>query len=238
MKNMKKMFLSGVLLTVLVLTACSKYEGEFPAGEKSDELPEIMRQSMASEEAIAENHPYDSIIAAYTKAFKEEWDAGKMMDEGLNYLFAVCIQDDPRATVGYWQNDINGDGIEELLICANSESVFYSSLIFDLYTIKNGVPTLVFQSSERNTYYWCGDNTIDNSFSSGATQSGRHICSFDGERLKLMEGVEYDAASEEQGPWYRVGGNEAETIPEDDANALLQKYNDWHIGINMTLFLS
>ena len=53
--------------------------------------------------------------------------------------------------------DLDGDGTEELAIGSMVEDEFFGKMIFSLYTLDgDGVPQLLFDSTERNRYYYAG----------------------------------------------------------------------------------
>ena len=76
--------------------------------------------------------------------------------------------------VGYAVIDLDGDGIEELVIGTTERFTdeFYGKLILALYT-RDGEDTkhTVFQSIARDRYYYAGENKFANLGSSGADDS-------------------------------------------------------------------
>ena len=82
------------------------------------------------------------------------------------------IADVPSGTVGYAVEDLDGNGIFELAIGTISGDDFYGKLIFVLYTLdEGGKPVLIFSSSDRDRYYYAGDNKFANVGSSSAFDS-------------------------------------------------------------------
>ena len=65
---------------------------------------------------------------------------------------------------GYTRRDLDGDGVEELILGYNSASgdEYFSNLILDLYTIRDGQLIHVFDGGERNRYYLTTDGMIEN----------------------------------------------------------------------------
>ena len=179
---------------------------------------------------------YEAVIAAYSRAAAEEWDTGKAVENGLSELFADCVGNDPRATVGYWKTDLNGDGSEELLIGANSESVMNSCVLFDVFTTEAGHTLRVCQSSARNRWYWCGEGKIDNIYSNSAFQSGQHICIFENGRLVPQEGIEYDSTPEEQSPWMKLENGSRSSISDAEAESIRMEYDLLHEKMPLTSF--
>lgn len=106
---------------------------------------------------------YAIVIGEYYSAAEEQWDSAALMDAGLNYMVAECYLDNPLENIGYVIVDLNNDGTEELLIGSRIEDDFFGKMIFDLYTLDDrGVHRLVFDSSERNRYYYAGENRFAN----------------------------------------------------------------------------
>lgn len=88
-----------------------------------------------------------------------------MLEEyGLNPLCAYYDY----SQVGYAIEDVDGNGIPELLIGEIGEWGGGSGAFFDLYTLTDGQPVRVFASSERERYYLCQDGAIAAEGSSGA----------------------------------------------------------------------
>lgn len=106
---------------------------------------------------------YAIVIGEYYSAAEEQWDSAELMDAELNYMVAECYLDNPLENIGYAIVDLNNDGTEELLIGSRIEDDFFGKMIFDLYTLDDrGVHRLVFDSSERNRYYYAGENRFAN----------------------------------------------------------------------------
>ena len=115
---------------------------------------------------------YATIIGEYYTAFSEGWDAAQVMEAGLNYMVADSHHGNPLAEIGYTVTDLDGDGTDELAIGSMAEDEFFGKIIFSLYTLdENGVPMLVFDSTERNRYYYAGGICFANLGSSGWNES-------------------------------------------------------------------
>lgn len=115
---------------------------------------------------------YATMIGEYYAALSEGYDAAWMMELGLNYMTADRFFAEPLEDIGYVVTDLDEDGTEELVIGSLKDDDFYGKLIFSLYTLdEKGVPQLLFDSTERNRYYYAGSFCFANLGSSGWNSS-------------------------------------------------------------------
>ncbi|MBR0163968.1 MAG: hypothetical protein IJQ12_04760 [Lachnospiraceae bacterium] len=114
---------------------------------------------------------YAPVIEEYRNAIWE-YDNDKTyqylsmgMVEVLNYYDKEEIQNG----AGYMIEDLSGDGIPELLIGGTLETNIWPGSALQLFTVKDGELTEVFQSRSRSSYSWMGGNRFYYSGSSGAS---------------------------------------------------------------------
>lgn len=185
---MKRIFVVPVIAISLMLSACQAdvqdKENMTLTSSNADGYGETIpniHDTPTTQEA------YAVVVGEYYTAMEEEWDASALMDAGLNYMIAECYQNNPLENIGYAIIDFDGDGIEELLIGAMVEDEFYSNMIFELYTLDDkGVHRLVFDSSERNRYYYAGENRFANLGSGAFNESFETTVKFeDGEIIDM-----------------------------------------------------
>ncbi|SCY51802.1 hypothetical protein SAMN02910451_02913 [Butyrivibrio hungatei] len=136
--------------------------------EEKQEITEI-DYSLYEEfvESLKTNMKEESLESLYD--IVDKWDLG--LSEGLSYY----AKGDPNAkSMWYLQKDIDGDGVDELLLGTGDPDVKLDiwrgdDYICDLFTIRNRKLLHVFKGSCRNRYYICEDGTIENEFGSGSS---------------------------------------------------------------------
>lgn len=114
-------------------------------------------QAPAPGETPAVLEAYAAVIGEYYTVLREGWDVAQVMEAGLNYMVADSFFEAPTEDIGYAVLDLDGDGTEELAIGSRREDAFFGKLIFSLYTLdSSGAPQLLFDSTERDRYYYAG----------------------------------------------------------------------------------
>lgn len=131
---------------------------DYAADETPDETTgEAAEHVPAPEETPTVLEAYAAVIGEYYTVLQEDWDAAQVMEAGLNYMVADSFFETPTEDIGYAVEDLDGDGTEELIIGSRREDDFYGKLIFSLYTLdSSGAPQLLFDSTERDRYYYAG----------------------------------------------------------------------------------
>ena len=131
---------------------------------------------------------YASVLTAYRDALAANAGEGDLMGAGLSIL-CIYAGEDKSACVGYCFADLDGDGVNELLIGQISGDEFTDKVIFDAYTLVDGAPVQLFQSRERARYYLCSDNTVALEGSSGADSSDSELYAVSGGALTAISGT-------------------------------------------------
>ena len=194
MKKIAVFYLSAMML--LSLAACgaptpAAPESPAPAAEETapapeENTPEPAETVPAPEETPTVEQAYAVVIGEYYTALEQHWNGAELMEDGLNYMAADCYGDAPLENLGYAIADIDGDGVQELLIGTIKADEFYEKMVFSLYTLdENGVNKLVFDGTERNRYYYAGENRFANLGSSAFNDSFETT-------VKLQEGEMID----------------------------------------------
>ena len=173
MKKFAVLFLSAIM--VFSLAACGTVtpaatECPAPAAEESSPAPK--ETVPAPEDTPTVEQAYAVVIGEYYTALEQRWNGAELMEDGLNYMAADCYGEEPLENLGYAIADVDGDGVQELLIGTIKADEFYDKMIFSLYTLdENGVNKLVFDGTERNRYYYAGENRFANLGSSAFNES-------------------------------------------------------------------
>lgn len=141
---------------------------------------------------------YSEILDTIREAMKKQVE---VLDMDTDYLPAEYYQG---YSIGYAMKDIDGNGIEELILETISEQ-YESSFIYAIFTLSNNKAIQVVNyGGARNRYYICSDGTIENQGSGGAAYSSWTYYKLIGTELVLQEGVftSPDEEDETMACWY------------------------------------
>lgn len=173
---------------------------------------------------------YDEIIRQYYQGMISKWSMNEFSEKNLCYLAGLEMSG--ADNLGYCLMDINGDGIDELVI-GNAGDNPYTGMFFDMYTIVEGQRVLVASSGERDRYYVCEDYTIANEGSGGASNSVWNYYEFVSGQLELKEGVFFDAYTHPENPWFYTTASTVEDystpVSEEEARTFIDKYTYMNI---------
>lgn len=90
--------------------------------------------------------------------------------------------------LGYTETDLNGDGIQELVLASNGYNE-YPFIIYEIYTLKNGSPVCVAKSRARERYFMLNDGRFLMEGSNSAFSSSWITYCFDGEGMAIQEQI-------------------------------------------------
>ena len=197
----------------------------------SSKLPDTEEDNDKQAESI-----YEELISSYIEHWKKYQNDGDLqaIQNDYKYEFSdlacggynIMLMGGDLSDVGYKIEDIDGDGINELIIASKN-----SPFIYDLYTLVNEKPKLLLSSWERCNVSYCG-NYFYRDGSGGAAYHGteRYVLK-DGD-MQLIDNV-YTEPTEEnyeimnyfysKNPTYST--EDRETISEEQ----YEKYrDDWY----------
>ena len=165
----------------------------------SDDSSSEAPSSASTEENDSIPAAYREILETIRTAMKKQGDAVLEMD--VDYLPAEYLQG---YSVGYEMQDVDRNGVEELMLGTVSEQ-YEDSFIYAMFTLSNDEAVQVFNyGGARNRYYICNDGTVENQGSGGAAYSNWTYYKLVGTELAVQEGVftSPDEEDETVACWY------------------------------------
>ena len=110
----------------------------------------------------------------------------------------VEMYDSVLESLGYLQEDIDGDGVDELLFggvqsttSGRDQDAWSDSSIYDLFTIRNGKVLHVLSGGYRNMYHLCEGGIIVKEGSGSCMEGHNMVYRYSKGELKLIEGSEW-----------------------------------------------
>lgn len=162
-----------------------------------------------------------------------EYPAEVYRENGICYIFGMY---DTFERSGFYLVDLDGDGIEELLLGDNGDGTWRGT-VYMIYTIKDGLLQKVCSGGERDTYTLCEGNYIMEELTGGAANGVTAYYTFEDSELKLKEAVVYDGYYDPNNPHFLCTENldAASGVPitGDEAVAI----NDKYIGLPIEFML-
>ena len=201
------------------------------AGQTQSTEPAV-QQSGADAEVTAGDDAaaYSSVIEPYKTAFEpgNSRNAEYAWTNGLSEMIEYA------SGVGYALEDLDGNGIRELIIAGLGTDDFSEKNIFALYTLEDGAPVPIAVSYARMRYYLQSDNTIRYVGSSGAFHTNIVRSRLNGSSLETIEmiftteetkpdGSYYAACYYQQGDSERIPSEKSVKISEEDFRMRLEQ---------------
>ena len=146
---------------------------------------------------------YQSLIELYQTALNEGWQPSTCQKNGLSLM--VAHRGEYYDELGYAMMDLDGNGIDELIITDGRN-------IYDLFTIiqdETTGPLHLASGMERLEYFLTTDGLIYCMGSGSASVSYHTLYSISEQELILLEGFMFDANTDPQNPaWFHYDGHE------------------------------
>lgn len=162
---------------------------------------------------------YQPLLEQYQTALNENWHPATCQERGISLM--VAYRGEYYDNLGYAMMDLDGNGIDELIITDGTN-------IYDLYTIVQDeiiAPVNILSAMERIKYYLTEDNVIYHFGSSSASANYQTFSRLEGSNLVLIEGYFYDGKTNPDQPWYFYD-YEANNVPcvGLDVQAIIDSY--------------
>ena len=174
----KVLVLVTALSSLVLLTACSNLQNGLTASTSSSSVEQSQSSSSesSSQEEKVDISSYDSIISKYQTAV-----ADNQTDASINPLVVTYAnsQTSPASTV-YTYRDLDGNGVDELILAFKPGKLFKEHVITDIYTISKDSGKVIRLTEgqqlgmlgERMTLAYLMDNTFSYYGSAGAMAGG------------------------------------------------------------------
>lgn len=170
-----------------------------------DQTAELTLTPFVAPEPFATNETdyYQPLIKLYQTALNEGWQPSTCQENGLSLM--VAHHGEYYDELGYATMDLDGNGIDELIITDGRN-------IYDLFTITQDEttgPLHLASAMERLEYFLTTDGLIYCMGSGGASVSYHTLYRMGERELVLLEGFMFDAYTDPQNPsWFRYDGRE------------------------------
>lgn len=192
MKKKLLLLVTG-LSSLALLAACSNQSNHLSSTNSSSSVERSQSDSSesSSEEEKVDTSAYDDIISKYQTAV-----ADNQTDASINPLVVTYAnsQTSPASTV-YTYRDLDGNGVDELILAFKPGKLFKDYMITDIYTISkdNGQAIRLTDGSqlgmlgERMTLTYLKDKTFSYYGSAGATAGGGSGYHFNSDGQSLVK---------------------------------------------------
>ncbi len=238
---MKKVILIFLLTAFLMIGCASEPVAEDPPVVEEQQTtiavtpePTPTPTEIVEEASSINYQPYYDLIDDLAKGLKEGFTEEQTLLEddgglGVSYRF-YAAQYNTYEVLGYMYIDLDSDGTDELLLGENSRdgSEGWDSIIYDIFTLKNGERIHVASGAERCRYYLCEDGTIAREGSSGAAYSSYEYFNYSDGGLSIIESYFSKQAANDEIKWFHsyeeAYMDDGTEIPKDEAMELIDSH--------------
>lgn len=209
----------------------------------ASQVPEESDTAILIEEKVDKEEVDNGIPAAYLAILDKAYDIISSNgdsyndEEGMSGVWEITIgttPDENMSKTGYAIIDVDGNGVDELLIFDDGEEGWKNRILV-AYTLVNDEANILFEGWARNRYYLLDDNTFYNEGSGGAayTEFGTYKISDDGKTIEPIDTYFTDFLDTEMQEWgwfYNTTGSvdtaESEWLGTDEENSLFPQMDD------------
>lgn len=179
---------------------------------------------------------YQNVLNAYRLAYQVGGHTAQYARQnGLSEVIAHSPH------VGYAFKDLNKDGTPELFIGGIDADAFGKLIVYDCYTLVNGVPVRLAVSSDNDRFYLRTDSLLLNGGSDGKGIEHYFLFRFVNDRLNSVEGyMTYKVGSAADGHYYQQGAYSREPregdkkVSQTVMDAKVHGYESAVFGLLMT----
>lgn len=211
----------AVCLTAGIISGCGKNQSASSDINNNEEKAEAA---------------YQELISKINSGFEDNWNYGLPETLELSNIYSYGNSEG----FGYAIQDINSDGIKELLIGNNysdADAKIFTP-VYDIFTYADNKLIKLATGGERDRYYLTEDNLIAEKGSNSAFNSFYAYYDIKDNALSLREAVIYDGFYNEKKPWFysktSIEASDAESISESQSQQLIANYE--YVNIDFTPF--
>ncbi len=180
---------------------------------------------------------YPEILEKHLAAITEQWNAYRLEEEEMSPMYYAMSRSGGEAALerlGYLYQDINNDGVDELLIGEILDNE-QKGCIFDIYTMADRAPAHVVSGWVGNVYYVLdGFSLLSNEYFNGMKEEGCRIYGVTPNEGSLYPQIGYkiDRYENEDQPWfvsYDLEDAEAwENVTEEEWEEIRKPYTEYY----------
>lgn len=164
---------------------------------------------------------YKAQLDQYYTALTEEWAAEEYFDNDMSPILTRYYEGNPLDNVGFTFMDIDGDGYYELFIGAIA-GADQDPAVFEAWTLKDDEPVKLCTSYERSHWTLCYEDetplyVLANEASDSAALSANHYYTVLNGKLKVVQGIVFDARADEENPWFMSIDDDWDTSNDEPA---------------------
>lgn len=158
---------------------------------------------------------YQEILDKYIRAITEGWGGERYAQEDMSIILRDISSLD---SLGYTMIDLDGNGVEELILALDDES----QTILDLYTLTEGEVVHVLSGWERISYFLRADGLILNIGAESASCTNYVFNRLSGGELIQEENIRFDAVRDIDNPWFM--GSDLHAVTQQEAEAAISAH--------------